>query len=72
MDLTRLLPAAHTVINMAPTSREDALKQLVEPLSDTGIITDTDDFLADLETREQQITTVIGNAVAIPILMNFF
>ncbi len=66
MDLTRLLPANHAVINLSPGSREDALRQLAQPLVDSGIVTDIDEFFNDLEIREQQITTVIGNAVAIP------
>jgi mannitol/fructose-specific phosphotransferase system IIA component (Ntr-type) len=66
MDLTRLLPASHTVINLEPTSRLDILQQLTQPLVDTGIISDADVFCQDLEIREKQITTVIGNSVAIP------
>jgi mannitol/fructose-specific phosphotransferase system IIA component (Ntr-type) len=66
MDLTRLLPASHTVINLDPTSRLDVLQQLTQPLVDTGIISDADIFCQDLEIREKQITTVIGNSVAIP------
>ena len=66
MDLTRLLPASHTIINLNPTSRHDALQQLTQPLVDTGIISDADIFCQDLEIREMQITTVIGNSVAIP------
>jgi mannitol/fructose-specific phosphotransferase system IIA component (Ntr-type) len=66
MDLTRLLPANHTIINLAPQSRQEILQQLAQPLVDSGIVTDIDEFCNDLEIREQQITTVIGNAVAIP------
>ncbi|MCM8535416.1 MAG: PTS sugar transporter subunit IIA [Lentisphaeraceae bacterium] len=66
MDLTRLLPASHCVVNMTATTRAEALEQLMQPLVDTGIITDADEFTNDLERREQQITTVVGNGVAIP------
>ena len=66
MDLTRLLPTSHTLINLEPTSRLDLLQQLTQPLVDTGIITDSEAFCQDLEIREKQITTVIGNSVAIP------
>ena len=66
MDLTRLLPAEHCLVNISPASREDAYKQLMQPLIDSGIINDSDQFLANLEDREQQITTVVGNGVAIP------
>jgi mannitol/fructose-specific phosphotransferase system IIA component (Ntr-type) len=66
MDLTRLLPAAHCIPNITATTREEADKQLMQPLIDTGIITDSVEFYNDLERREKQITTVIGNGVAIP------
>ena len=66
MDLTRLLPAEHCLVNISPATREDAYKQLMRPLIDTGIINDADQFLANLEDREQQITTVVGSGVAIP------
>lgn len=66
MDLTRLLPANHCLVNITPSSREDAYKQLMQPLVDTGIIKDPAQFLTNLEDREQQITTVVGNGVAIP------
>ena len=66
MDLSRLLPQNHTLIKLAPSSREDMFRALSQPLVDTGIVTDADIFITDLEAREQQITTVIGNGVAIP------
>ena len=66
MDLTRLLPANHTIINLEPASRQEAIEQLIQPLCDTGIVTDAAEFSKDLEIREQQITTVIGNGVALP------
>ena len=66
MDLTRLLPANHCLVNISPINREDAYKQLIQPLVDTGIIVDPEQFLTNLEDREKQITTVVGNGVAIP------
>lgn len=66
MDISRLLPAQHTIINLECTTRKEAVAQLIKPLVDTGIITDEDEFAADVESRELQVTTVIGNGVAIP------
>lgn len=66
MDISRLLPATHAIVNLDCTTREEAIAQLIRPLVDTGIITDEDEFARDVEEREQQITTVIGNGVAIP------
>jgi mannitol/fructose-specific phosphotransferase system IIA component (Ntr-type) len=66
MDLTRLLPAAHCIVNLTAKTRQEALKELMVTFIDTGIITDADEFFKDLEQREEQITTVVGNGVAIP------
>ena len=66
MDISRLLPASHTIVNLECSSRQDAVAQLIKPLVDTGIIQDQDEFADNVEAREQQITTVIGNGVAIP------
>lgn len=66
MDISRLLPATHAIVNLDSSTRQEALSLLVKPLVYTGIITDEDEFATDLEEREQQITTVIGNGVAIP------
>lgn len=66
MDISRLLPATHAIVNLDCTTRQEAVSQLIKPLLDTGIITDEDEFAKDIEDREQQITTVIGNGVAIP------
>ena len=66
MDISRLLPPAHTLVNLECTSRKEAFDLMIKPLVDTGIVTDEDEFAIDLENREQQITTVIGSGVAIP------
>ncbi|MCM8541783.1 MAG: PTS sugar transporter subunit IIA [Lentisphaeraceae bacterium] len=66
MDISRLLPANHVLVNLDCTTRHEAIAQLIKPLIDTGIITDEDEFALDVENREQQITTVIGSGVALP------
>jgi len=66
MDLSKLLPAAHCLVKLESSSRQCILEQLMQPLINTGIVSNKDEFLTDLENREAQITTVIGNNVAIP------
>ena len=66
MDISRLLPATHAIVNLDCTTRQEAVSQLIKPLLDTGIITDEDEFAKYIEDHDQQITTVIGNGVAIP------
>lgn len=66
MDISRLLPPSHTLVNLKCKSRKEAIQQLIQPLVDTGIVSDGEEFANEVEQREQQITTVIGNGVAIP------
>ena len=66
MDLTRLSPPAHFTVNLSATNREDAIRQTMQPLIDLGIVSDADSYLERVLKREDQITTVIGNGVAVP------
>ena len=66
MDLTRLSPPAHITINISATNREDAIRQTMQPLIDLEIISDADSYNERVLKREAQITTVIGNGVAVP------
>ena len=66
MDLTRLLPATHCTLNISSDNYEDAIRQTMQALVDTGIVTDANTFLGRVLKREAQISTVIGNGVAVP------
>ena len=66
MDLSKLLPVKHCLVKLESNSRQSALEQLMQPLIDSGIVSNKKEFLKDLEDREAQIPTVIGNSVAIP------
>ncbi|NQZ57413.1 MAG: PTS sugar transporter subunit IIA [Lentisphaeraceae bacterium] len=66
MDISKLLPDSHCIVQIDPDSRQSVLTQLMQPLIDSGIISNGKTFLEDLEQREAQITTVIGNGVALP------
>ncbi len=66
MDITRLLPVSHVIVDLSAKTRSEAIQQLIQPLVDTGIVSDADEFAQDVERRELQVTTVIGNGVALP------
>lgn len=66
MDLTRLLPAGHCVINLSTTCYKEAIRETMQPLVDSGIVTDAETFNNRVLKREAQITTAIGGGVAVP------
>lgn len=66
MKLKPFLKADRIVLGLKDGSRSSVLGQLIEPLIAADIVSDGDAFLADLERREAEITTVMDNGVAIP------
>ena len=66
MDLTRLIPAAHCVLHIKATTRDEIIRETMQPLIDSGIVSDAVGSMERLIERENQITTVIGNGVAVP------
>lgn len=66
MNLKTFLAADRIIVDMPATNQREVLECLVEPLVANDIVTDRDQFLADLESREAQITTVMDNGVALP------
>jgi mannitol/fructose-specific phosphotransferase system IIA component (Ntr-type) len=66
MDLTKLLPVSHLQTELMAMGLQDGLRLAVQPLVDTGIVSDGDKFVEDLIVRESQYTTAVGNFVAIP------
>lgn len=61
------IAAEKVILDLVPGDRRQILAQLVAPLVADGHVTDADLFLADLERRESQMTTVMDNGlVAIP------
>ena len=66
MDLTRLVPAGHCVLDLDTDCYKEAIRTTMQPLVDSGIVTDAETFNNRVLKREGQITTVIGNGVAVP------
>lgn len=66
MDLTVLIPRSHVLLNLTGTTRREMLRTLAQPLAEDKIVTDLEQFLDDVERREDQITTQIGKDIAIP------
>jgi len=66
MDLKALLPRHHILIGLKAKGRRKILEALATPLINDGMITNLEQFLDDLERREDQINTQIGRDMAIP------
>lgn len=66
MDIKTLLPASHVIMDFSATSRRDAWGSLCERLVADKIIIDQEQFLNDLERRENEVTTRIDEMVALP------
>jgi mannitol/fructose-specific phosphotransferase system IIA component (Ntr-type) len=66
MNLKPFLTADRVIMDVQPGSQHDILAALIQPLVDAEVIADTDAFLADLERREAECTTVMDHGVAIP------
>ena len=66
MDLSKLLPLEHCLVELESADIKDCLKELIQPLVDSGIVTSSSQFQKDLIKREKQVTTLICEHVAIP------
>jgi mannitol/fructose-specific phosphotransferase system IIA component (Ntr-type) len=66
IDIRALLSREHIVFELAGASRRDILRALTEPLAAESAVTSIEEFLNDLEAREDEITTQIGDRVALP------
>jgi mannitol/fructose-specific phosphotransferase system IIA component (Ntr-type) len=67
LNVANLLPPAHVVRIAECGSPAELCSALVEPLVASDLVTDAEKFLADLQRREEQCTTVVDDGlVAIP------
>jgi len=66
MDLAKVIKKETIKLDMEATTKEEALKELVELLYENNKISDKEAFLEDVRYRESLGTTGIGNYIAIP------
>jgi len=66
MDITNLVQSETICLNLKATTKEEALKELVELLNDAGKLADKEQFLADLWAREEIGNTGFEDGIAIP------
>ena len=68
--LSRLLTDELTLLDVKPGTKEQVLRQLIQPLIRTRIIDQEQPFLVKLIERERIVSTAVGRGVAIPHLRN--
>ena len=67
LNVANLLPPAHIVRIADCDNTSELWTELVAPLVASDLVTDADQFIADLQRREEQCTTVVDDGlVAIP------
>ncbi len=66
MNLSTFLAADRIVLGLTAATPREVLEKLVDPMVKADIVSDPERFLADLERREAEITTVMENGVVIP------
>lgn len=54
------------VMGLTADSQRETLVQLIQPLCNADVVSDADQFLEDLMTREAEITTAVEHGIAIP------
>ncbi len=70
LPLSRLMDPSYVLPAIRSGSKEDVLRQLVQPLVSAGIETDKEQLLGKLLARETMASTAIRNGVAIPHVRN--
>ncbi|QQK78944.1 PTS sugar transporter subunit IIA [Salicibibacter cibi] len=66
MKITELLRSETMILNLASTSKDDVIEELTATLDENGYLDDRDEFKAEIEKRESESSTGIGEGVAIP------
>ncbi|MEL4359239.1 MULTISPECIES: fructose-specific PTS transporter subunit EIIC [unclassified Luteococcus] len=64
--ITDYLDVRTVELNAAPTSRDEAIRMLVEVAGRSGKVTDPEAVAAEAIRREGQFSTAVGNQIAIP------
>jgi len=60
------ISAQRIVLGVGGRSQREIFESLIAPLVKEDIVTDPEQFLADLARREAEVTTVMDNGVALP------
>lgn len=66
MELEKKIYKENIVLNLEASTKKEVIKKLSELLLNNGFIDNLEEFIADVNEREEHMTTGIGNELAIP------
>lgn len=66
LNLENSIYKENIILNLKSITKEEVIQQLSKTLWDNGFIRDVNEFVGDVRERESQMTTGIGNGLAIP------
>src|SRR2546423_5811194 len=64
--LADLIDSKHIALDLGASTQAEAVREIVQLLADAGKIDNTHQFLEELRTREQKISTYAADGVAFP------
>ena len=66
MELGKKIYKENIILNLEASTKKEVIKKLAGLLLKNGFITNMEEFTSDVNEREEQMTTGIGNEIAIP------
>lgn len=66
MKISELLTVDTINLNLQGNGKDDVIKSLAQKLYDAGKVDDLDAFVKDVWARENEVSTAVGNGIAIP------
>lgn len=66
MKISELLTVDTINLNLQGNGKDDVIKSLAHKLYDAGKVNDLDAFIEDVWARENEVSTAVGNGIAIP------
>ena len=64
--LSDILDPSAILFDLSDSGKDAAIASLVDVLVDTGVVTDRDAMLADIQARETLMSTGLGGGIAVP------
>lgn len=70
MKITDVLREELMILDVKANNKADILDEMAQKLVDTGAVTDFESFRADIQAREDKMSTGLGNGIAMPHAKN--
>ncbi|MFT4147778.1 MAG: fructose-specific PTS transporter subunit EIIC [Micrococcaceae bacterium] len=70
MKIKDIMPEESMIMNLQATNKSDAIDEMVDKMYNTGRISDIDTYKAGINKREEQMSTGLGDGLAMPHAKN--